>query len=122
MRCLCKKGVFRCPVHGTVYTERILLKCEKIDHSKIPKLKDIHNEEEWIVAVFSQFGLDSMEKVKAFTKEHGKKIYEYSYWPHEVQDEFEKVIISKLPPSKRHEAERIFDWLNLAWMPRNNKG
>jgi len=100
--------------------ERLKFKCEELDISKIHKLKQLGDDKEWILMVYSQFGFNSYEEIKAFALRHNDEWMNYFYWNKETEAEFLKQVLSFYPKGrKQFQVGKYYKEASLNWFPTN---
>ena len=100
--------------------ERLKFKCNELDLSKIHKLGQLGDEKEWTLMVYSQFGFNSYEEIKAFSSRHKDEWMNYFYWSKEIETQFLKQILSFYPKGrKQFQVGKYYNLASLNWFPGN---
>ena len=100
--------------------ERLKFKCNELDLSKIHKLGQLGDEKEWILMVYSQFGFNSYEEIKAFALKHKDEWMNYFYWSKEIESEFIKELLKFYSKGRKQiQVSKYYREASLNWFPTN---
>ena len=100
--------------------EKLNFECKELDKSKIHKLILLADETEWILMVYSQFGFNTYEEIRAFALKYENEWMNYFYWSKEIESEFLKVILNFYPKGRKQiQVAKYYREASLNWFPTN---